>query len=67
MRGGRDYLRARQRDGTWDEADRTGTGFPRDFYINYHLYRHVFPTLALAGGEPGAAERGVERELVAQT
>ncbi len=43
------YLCDRQRrDGTWDEAEYTGTGFPRDFYINYHLYRHIFPTMALA-------------------
>jgi squalene-hopene/tetraprenyl-beta-curcumene cyclase len=34
-------------DGTWDEPQYTGTGFPRDFYINYHLYRLVFPTMAL--------------------
>ncbi len=26
----------------------TGTGFPRDFYLNYHMYRHLFPTMALA-------------------
>lgn len=43
------YLRETQVDGTWEEREYTGTGFPRDFYINYHLYRHVFPTLALAG------------------
>ena len=42
------YLRERQTGGTWDEQEYTGTGFPRDFYINYHLYRHVFPTMALA-------------------
>jgi squalene-hopene/tetraprenyl-beta-curcumene cyclase len=43
------YLCKRQRDdGTWDEPECTGTGFPRDFYINYHLYRHLFPTMALA-------------------
>jgi squalene-hopene/tetraprenyl-beta-curcumene cyclase len=43
------YLCERQRrDGTWDEPECTGTGFPRDFYINYHLYRHLFPTMALA-------------------
>ncbi|HEY6325620.1 MAG TPA: squalene--hopene cyclase, partial [Candidatus Cybelea sp.] len=43
------YLRERQRrDGTWDEPECTGTGFPGDFYINYHLYRHLFPTMALA-------------------
>jgi squalene-hopene/tetraprenyl-beta-curcumene cyclase len=34
-------------DGTWDEPQFTGTGFPRDFYINYHLYRLVFPVSAL--------------------
>jgi squalene-hopene/tetraprenyl-beta-curcumene cyclase len=43
------YLCERQRaDGTWDELECTGTGFPRDFYINYHLYRHLFPAMALA-------------------
>lgn len=46
------YLCRRQRpDGTWDEPEATGTGFPRDFYINYHLYRHLFPTMALAMDE----------------
>ncbi len=34
-------------DGTWDEPQYTGTGFPGDFYINYHLYRLVFPITAL--------------------
>jgi len=34
-------------DGTWDEPWFTGTGFPGDFLINYHLYRHVFPLTAL--------------------
>jgi squalene-hopene/tetraprenyl-beta-curcumene cyclase len=34
-------------DGTWDEPYFTGTGFPGDFYINYHLYRLVFPLSAL--------------------
>jgi squalene-hopene/tetraprenyl-beta-curcumene cyclase len=42
------WLAATQRaDGTWDEPEFTGTGFPRDFYINYHLYRIVFPVSAL--------------------
>jgi squalene-hopene/tetraprenyl-beta-curcumene cyclase len=35
-------------DGTWDEPYFTGTGFPGDFYLNYHEYRNYFPTLALA-------------------
>jgi squalene-hopene/tetraprenyl-beta-curcumene cyclase len=34
-------------DGDWDEDHFTGTGFPRDFLINYHLYRNVWPVLAL--------------------
>ncbi|MFE9251359.1 squalene--hopene cyclase [Streptomyces sp. NPDC007088] len=34
-------------DGTWDEPWFTGTGFPWDFSINYHLYRQVFPVTAL--------------------
>lgn len=34
-------------NGSWDEPQYTGTGFPGDFYINYHLYRLVFPLMAL--------------------
>ncbi|HEU4449531.1 MAG TPA: squalene--hopene cyclase [Gaiellaceae bacterium] len=34
-------------DGGWDEDYFTGTGFPRDFLINYHLYREVWPVMAL--------------------
>jgi squalene-hopene/tetraprenyl-beta-curcumene cyclase len=34
-------------DGSWDEPRYTGTGFPGAFYINYHLYRQVFPLSAL--------------------
>jgi squalene-hopene/tetraprenyl-beta-curcumene cyclase len=34
-------------DGGWDEPQYTGTGFPGDFYLNYHLYRLVFPVSAL--------------------
>jgi squalene-hopene/tetraprenyl-beta-curcumene cyclase len=34
-------------DGSWDEPYYTGTGFPGDFSINYHLYRQVFPLSAL--------------------
>jgi squalene-hopene/tetraprenyl-beta-curcumene cyclase len=33
--------------GTWSEPQFTGTGFPGDFYINYHLYRLAFPVSAL--------------------
>ena len=44
-----EYLRKTQKaDGTWDEPEATGTGFPRVFYLNYHMYRNSFPLLALA-------------------
>jgi squalene-hopene/tetraprenyl-beta-curcumene cyclase len=43
-----DYLCHAQRpDGDWDEQHFTGTGFPLDFMIRYHLYRLTFPLLAL--------------------
>jgi|WetSurMetagenome_2_1015567.scaffolds.fasta_scaffold53423_2 squalene-hopene/tetraprenyl-beta-curcumene cyclase len=34
-------------DGTWEESSTTGTGFPRVFYLQYHLYKDYFPILAL--------------------
>jgi squalene-hopene/tetraprenyl-beta-curcumene cyclase len=43
-----EYLLQVQRpDGDWDEQHYTGTGFPLDFMIRYHLYRITFPLLAL--------------------
>ena len=48
------FLRDHQHEGTWPEPDHTGTGFPGDFYINYHLYRHLFPMMALAGAQQSA-------------
>jgi len=43
------YLLNRQKpDGSWDEEAFTGTGFPRVFYLRYHLYRNSFPLYALA-------------------
>ena len=50
------YLVATQDEaGSWDEPYFTGTGFPGDFYINYHLYRLIFPVTALGryvNGDP---------------
>ena len=49
LRKGLEFLIATQRpDGTWDEELATGTGFPRVFYLTYHLYRQSFPLLALS-------------------
>jgi squalene-hopene/tetraprenyl-beta-curcumene cyclase len=47
MRGADFLVRTQLPDGGWDEPWYTGTGFPGDFYINYHLYRLVFPVSAL--------------------
>ena len=59
-RGIRWLAETQRPDGTWDEPQFTGTGFPRDFYLNYHLYRLAFPVSALgrfvgAGGMGGCA------------
>ena len=70
---GVNYLSQSQKNGTWDEKQFTGTGFPgygvgsrlseedqkrriellqgnelgRGFMLNYHMYRHYFPLIAL--------------------
>jgi squalene-hopene/tetraprenyl-beta-curcumene cyclase len=50
-------------DGSWDEQEFTGTGFPRVFYLKYHYYRLYFPLYAIAryhNLQKGTAEfRGV--------
>lgn len=45
---GVNYLLETQRaDGSWDESEFTGTGFPCHFYLKYHLYQQHFPLTAL--------------------
>jgi squalene-hopene/tetraprenyl-beta-curcumene cyclase len=58
-------LRTQQKDGSWDEAVYTGTGFPRVFYLKYHMYRQYFPLLAMttyakvvAGESASSAQAG---------
>ncbi len=76
------FLIERQKGGTWEEAEYTGTGFPgygvgatiklgdpllaerlkqgpelsRAFMINYNLYRHYFPLMAMGRWRSAAAE-----------
>ncbi len=48
VKNGVAYLLGKQNaDGSWPEAEFTGTGFPGHFYINYHQYRNQFPLTAL--------------------
>ncbi len=48
VKQGIEYLLHQQNfDGSWPEAEFTGTGFPGHFYINYHQYRNQFPLTAL--------------------
>jgi squalene-hopene/tetraprenyl-beta-curcumene cyclase len=46
-RAARHLCDAQERNGDWREEQYTGTGFPLDFMIRYHLYRITFPVLAL--------------------
>jgi squalene-hopene/tetraprenyl-beta-curcumene cyclase len=41
-------LQTQGSDGSWSEELATGTGFPKVFYLNYHLYKDYFPLLALS-------------------
>ena len=48
IEAGVSYLIATQReDGSWDESEFTGTGFPCHFYLKYHFYQQYFPLYAL--------------------
>jgi squalene-hopene/tetraprenyl-beta-curcumene cyclase len=48
VRAGIEFLVGTQRpDGGWAEEQFTGTGFPRVFYLKYHMYPVYFPLMAL--------------------
>jgi squalene-hopene/tetraprenyl-beta-curcumene cyclase len=47
-RGIEHLLEARRPDGSWEDPFWTGTGFPKVFYLKYHLYATFFPLWALA-------------------
>ncbi|MEE9585000.1 MAG: squalene--hopene cyclase, partial [Candidatus Brocadiales bacterium] len=47
-RGIRHLISTQKDDGTWDEDEWNATGFPRFFYLEYHLYRNYFPLMALS-------------------
>ena len=46
---GIEFLLSKQNlEGSWEEEEFTGTGFPKVFYLRYHLYKNYFPLMALA-------------------
>ncbi|MDP6505457.1 MAG: prenyltransferase/squalene oxidase repeat-containing protein, partial [Planctomycetota bacterium] len=55
-RGVNHLLDTQRDDGGWDEQWYTGTGFPKVFYLEYTMYRHYFPTMALAAYRDSASE-----------
>ncbi len=60
VRRGVSWLLERQLpNGDWPEELMTGTGFPCVFYLQYHLYHHYFPMLALAALGVGAKTASV--------
>ena len=64
-KGIRWLIERQHEDGCWDElmpgamarVIYTGTGFPRVFYLGYHLYKQYFPLLALT-----TYQKAMERE-----
>src|SRR5690348_4911938 len=65
VRSGIDYLLNTQgEEGNWREDLFTGTGFPKVFYLKYHLYRLYFPLMALARYQQTAeTDRDEEKHL----
>jgi len=60
-------LKAQLRDGSWNEAWYTGTGFPRVFYLMYHMYRQYFPLIALTAYAKASTASQEEQLRIART
>src|SRR5262249_15216289 len=53
-------LRTQRHDGSWQDDFWTGTGFPKVFYLRYHLYATYFPLWALSLWREGSEREGTE-------
>ncbi len=63
---GIDYLlRTQGEDGSWEESEFTGTGFPQVFYLEYTMYRLYFPLQALGNYERALREHGITEDFLA--
>jgi squalene-hopene/tetraprenyl-beta-curcumene cyclase len=60
-------LKTQLRDGSWNEAWYTGTGFPRVFYLMYHMYRQYFPLIALTAYAKASSASHEEQLRIART
>ncbi len=68
IRRGVNYLMEQQNtDGTWDEDEITGTGFPKVFYLKYDLYRISWPLLALASYRNALTRRKIRSDEKIET
>jgi len=47
-KGVRFLVQSQGEGGFWNEQEFTGTGFPKVFYLRYHMYSKYFPVWALA-------------------
>ena len=66
QRGVAYLLKTQLRDGSWDEAWYTGTGFPRVFYLMYYMYRQYFPLIALTAYAKASAASQEEQLRIAR-
>ncbi len=55
LRGVNYLLTQQNADGSWSDATWTGAGFPKVFYLKYHLYQSEFPLMALGQYRRGLA------------
>jgi squalene-hopene/tetraprenyl-beta-curcumene cyclase len=61
LRGVQYLLDGQLTDGTWEEEEFTGTGFPKYFMIRYHNYRNCFPLLALGRFQSALSNQEAEQ------
>jgi squalene-hopene/tetraprenyl-beta-curcumene cyclase len=67
QRGVAYLLKTQHRDGSWNEAWYTGTGFPRVFYLMYYMYRQYFPLIALTTYAKASAVSQEEQLRITRT
>ncbi|MEN6497430.1 MAG: prenyltransferase/squalene oxidase repeat-containing protein [Thermoguttaceae bacterium] len=63
VRGVQFLVERQQSDGSWDEPEFTGTGFPQVFYLRYHYYPMYFPLMALSQWAASAAATSADAAM----